>query len=149
MATKPTTAKKNPEAAVGLPAVVIGDDSNRAARILEALASSGLRVLRWTPEEIRVESLGSKGNPADLEASETDVWWVEPAHAPLALAALEAMGPPGPRDRPVDPSLDGLEWAHIQRVLKECRGNISATARRLGIHRRSLQRKLAKAPPGR
>ena len=149
MATKPTTAKKNPEAAVGLPAVVIGDDSNRAARILEALASSGLRVLRWTPEELRVESLGSKGNPADLAAPEADVYWVECHHAPVALAVLEAMRLPSTTDCTVESSLAGLEWAHIHRVLRECRGNISETARRLGIHRRSLQRKLAKAPPGR
>jgi two-component system response regulator RegA len=44
------------------------------------------------------------------------------------------------------PSLARVEWEHIQRVLVECRGNISRTARALGIHRRSLQRKLAKRP---
>lgn len=44
------------------------------------------------------------------------------------------------------PSLDRVEWEHIQRVLVECGGNISAAARLLGIHRRSLQRKLAKRP---
>ena len=39
-----------------------------------------------------------------------------------------------------------LEWEHIQRVLTECDGNISETARRLGMHRRTLQRKLSKHP---
>lgn len=39
-----------------------------------------------------------------------------------------------------------LEWEHIQRVLSECGGNISAAARRLGLHRRTLQRKLGKHP---
>lgn len=39
-----------------------------------------------------------------------------------------------------------LEWEHIQKVLMECGGNISETARRLGMHRRTLQRKLAKRP---
>ncbi len=39
-----------------------------------------------------------------------------------------------------------LEWEHIQKVLMECDGNISATARKLGMHRRTLQRKLAKRP---
>ncbi|MHC1479248.1 response regulator transcription factor [Frateuria aurantia] len=39
-----------------------------------------------------------------------------------------------------------LEWEHIQRVLTECDGNISETARRLGMYRRTLQRKLAKHP---
>ncbi len=46
-------------------------------------------------------------------------------------------------------SLHRLEWSYIQRVLSDCGGNISAAARKLGIHRRSLQRKLAKAPPQR
>ena len=44
-------------------------------------------------------------------------------------------------------SLARAEWEHINRILAECGGNISETARRLGIHRRSLQRKLGKYPP--
>jgi two-component system, response regulator RegA len=40
--------------------------------------------------------------------------------------------------------LDELEWQHLQRVLTDCNGNISEAARRLGMHRRSLQRKLAR-----
>ena len=43
-------------------------------------------------------------------------------------------------------SVDRLEWEHIQRVLNENDGNISATARALKMHRRTLQRKLAKRP---
>jgi two-component system response regulator RegA len=43
-------------------------------------------------------------------------------------------------------SVDRLEWEHIQRVLNEHDGNISATARSLGMHRRTLQRKLQKRP---
>jgi two-component system response regulator RegA len=39
-----------------------------------------------------------------------------------------------------------LEWEHIQKVMMECDGNISASARKLGMHRRTLQRKLAKRP---
>ncbi|MBX3270096.1 MAG: response regulator [Sandaracinaceae bacterium] len=44
------------------------------------------------------------------------------------------------------PSLARTEWEHINRVLAECNGNVSQAARLLGIHRRSLQRKLAKYP---
>lgn len=44
-------------------------------------------------------------------------------------------------------SVDRLEWEHIQRVLTEHDGNISATARALNMHRRTLQRKLAKNAP--
>jgi two-component system response regulator RegA len=43
-------------------------------------------------------------------------------------------------------SVDRLEWEHIQRILQEQDGNISATARALNMHRRTLQRKLAKYP---
>lgn len=43
-------------------------------------------------------------------------------------------------------SVDRLEWEHIQKVLQENDGNISATARSLGMHRRTLQRKLQKRP---
>jgi len=45
------------------------------------------------------------------------------------------------------PSLARVEWEHIQRVLSDCSGNISQAAKLLGIHRRSLQRKLSKFPP--
>ncbi|MGS2723842.1 response regulator transcription factor [Porticoccus sp. GXU_MW_L64] len=44
------------------------------------------------------------------------------------------------------PSMDRLEWEHIQRVLAENHNNISASARQLGMHRRTLQRKLHKRP---
>jgi two-component system response regulator RegA len=45
------------------------------------------------------------------------------------------------------PSLHRVEWEHIQRVLADCGGNISEAARQLGMHRRTLQRKLATRPP--
>ena len=47
-------------------------------------------------------------------------------------------------DRP--PSIGRVEWEHIQKVLLEHKGNISATARALSMHRRTLQRKLGKRP---
>ncbi|MGF1613884.1 MAG: response regulator transcription factor [Gammaproteobacteria bacterium] len=43
-------------------------------------------------------------------------------------------------------SVRRLEWEHLQKVLVECNGNISAAARRLRMHRRTLQRKLQKRP---
>lgn len=49
-----------------------------------------------------------------------------------------------PELRPQPPSVEELEWEHIQRVLAEHDGNISATARALNMHRRTLQRKLGK-----
>ena len=45
------------------------------------------------------------------------------------------------------PTLARVEWEHMQRVITDCDGNISQASRLLGIHRRSLQRKLSKYPP--
>lgn len=50
----------------------------------------------------------------------------------------------GPDLRTEPPSVEEMEWEHIQRVLNEHEGNISATARALNMHRRTLQRKLQK-----
>lgn len=47
-------------------------------------------------------------------------------------------------DSPLSPKR--LEWEHIQQVLNANQGNVSATARQLGMHRRTLQRKLLKKP---
>jgi len=49
-----------------------------------------------------------------------------------------------PDETPLHPKR--LEWEHIQQVLNANKGNVSATARQLGMHRRTLQRKLAKKP---
>ncbi len=55
------------------------------------------------------------------------------ANAPAAISSLPM-------------SVERMEWEHIQRVLREHKGNISATARALNMHRRTLQRKLLKRP---
>ena len=46
------------------------------------------------------------------------------------------------------PPFEQVEWEHIQKALHDCNGNISATARLLRMHRRTLQRKLASPPDG-
>ena len=70
----------------------------------------------------------------------------KPADVDQILEALE--GSAADTDTSVEvPSLARVEWEHIQRVLADCGGNVSAAARRLGLHRRSLQRKLQKYPP--
>jgi len=72
----------------------------------------------------------------------------KPADAEEILAAFQqdARGEAAPAS-PAEPmSLDRVEWEHINRVLVECEGNVSEAARRLGLHRRTLQRKLMKYP---
>lgn len=54
---------------------------------------------------------------------------------------------PAPPGTEALPSLDRVEWEYVQRALAECEGNVSEAARRLGLHRRTLQRKLQKLPP--
>jgi len=63
----------------------------------------------------------------------------------ISAFAGTAIDPP-PDIRATPPSINRLEWEHIQRVLRDNSGNISATARMLGMHRRTLQRKLGKRP---
>ena len=66
----------------------------------------------------------------------------------FARAEAPPLAPPAPDSGEYRaPSLARAEWEHINRVLSDCAGNISEAARRLGIHRRSLQRKLQKYPP--
>jgi two-component system response regulator RegA len=71
----------------------------------------------------------------------------KPADADEILAAFERRrGDAGVAVQARPLSVARLEWEHIQKVLAECQGNITETARRLGMHRRTLQRKLGKRP---
>jgi two-component system response regulator RegA len=71
----------------------------------------------------------------------------KPADADEILAALhkdEGDSSVPVSDNPL--TVKRLEWEHLQKVLNECDGNISAAARKLRMHRRTLQRKLSKRP---
>ncbi len=70
----------------------------------------------------------------------------KPSTVDEILAAFDRVGGNVDIDTDNTPSIDRVEWEHIQRVLHEHDGNISAAARALKMHRRSLQRKLAKKP---
>ncbi len=70
----------------------------------------------------------------------------KPANAEEILAAFDPQIPEQVSIEETPVSVGRLEWEHIQRVLDENEGNISATARALGMHRRTLQRKLQKRP---
>ena len=70
----------------------------------------------------------------------------KPADADDIYAALMGQGSkPVPPENPM--SADRVRWEHIQRVYEGCERNVSETARRLGMHRRTLQRILAKRAP--
>ena len=71
----------------------------------------------------------------------------KPAEPEQIIAALKGDAADAQVPLPEKPmSVRRLEWEHIQKVLQEHNGNISAAARALGMHRRTLQRKLQKHP---
>ena len=76
------------------------------------------------------------------------IYVCKPADADEILAAFETQQP-SPHETPINEnphSVKRLQWEHVQKVLRENKNNISATARRLGMHRRTLQRYLQKKP---
>ncbi len=114
---------------------------------------NGLQVVETIQAErpdARVVMLTGYGNIATavaaVKAGAVD-YLSKPADADdVARALLAAAGSaPPPPDNPM--SADRVRWEHIQRVYELCGHNISETARRLNMHRRTLQRILAKRAP--
>jgi two-component system, response regulator RegA len=112
-----------------------------------------LRDLKQLDSTIRVLVLtgfGSIATAIDAVRLGATNYLPKPADADDILAAFQRgdtdVSTPPETDHEV-PSLARAEWEHIHRVLADCGGNISEAARRLGIHRRSLQRKLRKRAP--
>jgi two-component system response regulator RegA len=83
---------------------------------------------------VKAGALDYLSKPADADAVE----------AALRADPLRASLPPPP-ENPMP--ADRVRWAHIQRVFEQCGRNVSETARRLKMHRRTLQRILAKHAP--
>ena len=112
-------------------------------RDLSAL-DAGIRIVVLT-------GYGSIATAVDAVRLGALQYLTKPTDADELIAAFERAGQPPLTTTAVEvqiPSLAQAEWEHIQRVLSESGGNISEAARRLGLHRRSLQRKLSKYPPG-
>lgn len=113
---------------------------------------NGLQVVETIQAErpdARVVMLTGYGNIATavaaVKAGAVD-YLSKPADADdVARALLAAGGSPPPPENPM--SADRVRWEHIQRVYELCGHNISETARRLNMHRRTLQRILAKRAP--
>jgi two-component system, response regulator RegA len=121
-------------------------------RIGDASGLDVLRALLQKDAATRVVMLTGYGSIATaVEAMRLGAvhYLTKPADAEQILRALyrgaEREAPP--LAEPL--SLARAEWEHINHVLVSVSGNISEAARRLGLHRRSLQRKLAKYPPAR
>lgn len=96
---------------------------------------TGYGSIATATEAIRLGAADYLTKPADADQIEAALFFPnkgEGVHEPLET-----------------PSLQRVEWEHLQRVLRDCDNNISRAARVLGIDRRSLQRKLQKYPPPR
>lgn len=119
---------------------------------------SGLELVRLLKERfpncviVVLTGYGSIATAVDAVKLGATHYLPKPADADDILAAFErAELPPNtaPDFEHEVPSLARAEWEHINRVLADCDGNISKAARLLGLHRRSLQRKLSKFPTSR
>ena len=119
--------------------------------------ASGLELLRDltsidpTTKVVILTGYGSIATAVEAMRLGARDYLTKPCHADRILAAFEAEPERAREDElPYEvPSLARLEWEHIERVLRECSGNISRAARVLGMHRRTLQHKLAKFPVAR
>ena len=109
-----------------------------------------LKALDGTLRVLVLSGFGSIATAVDAVRMGATNFLPKPADADDILAAFER-GESGAMQAASSehevPSLARAEWEHIHRVLADCGGNISEAARRLGIHRRSLQRKLRKRAP--
>ena len=114
---------------------------------------SGLKVveaIQAARTDAKIIMLTGYGNIATavqaVKAGAVD-YLSKPADADDVVRALLATGdaPAPPPENPM--SADRVRWEHIQRVYELCNHNVSETARRLSMHRRTLQRILAKRAP--
>jgi two-component system response regulator RegA len=119
-------------------------------RLEDGVGLSVVEEMRVRRPEARVVMLTGYGNIATavaaVKAGAVD-YLSKPADADDVIKALLARGDDAaaPPENPM--SADRVRWEHIQRVYELCGHNVSETARRLNMHRRTLQRILAKRAP--
>ena len=134
--------------------ILTGSDFNYAIVDLRLGDGSGLDVIKVIKEknpECRTVMLTSYGNIATAVSSVklgADDYLTKPANIDdieKSLMSSTASSLPPPPENPM--SADRIRWEHIQRVFTQCNRNVSETARRLKMHRRTLQRILNKHAP--
>jgi two-component system, response regulator RegA len=119
-------------------------------RLAEGSGLDLVRTLRTLRPDVRIVIVTGYGNIATavaaIKAGAVD-YLAKPVDADDVANALLRSGDglPPPPDNPM--SADRVRWEHIQRVFEQCNRNVSETARRLNMHRRTLQRILNKRAP--
>ena len=109
--------------------------------LVQELSSRGVKVVMLT-------GYGSVATALEAVRLGTSNYLSKPA----SIAAIEQalfgspLTPAGENLNDSVPTLDQVEWEHIQRVLRDCQGNVTHAAKRLGLHRQALQRKLRTGP---
>jgi len=130
------------------------DSPEYAVLDLRMPGDSGLELLRRlmtidpTTRVLMLTGYGSIATALEAVRMGAAHYLTKPADVDEILAAFEPEHrPPAASVDQGTPSLARVEWEHLQRVLHDCEGNLSEAARRLGMHRRSLQRKAARTRP--
>lgn len=146
VATADSVAAGKAHAAGSPPAFAVVD-----LRLGDGSGLDVVQALRTARPDVRVVVLTGYGNIATavaaVKAGAVD-YLPKPADADAIEAALLARGAQAMAPPPENPmSADRVRWEHIQRVFEQCDRNVSETARRLRMHRRTLQRILAKYAP--
>jgi len=135
-------------------ALAEADSPELAVLDLRMPGESGLELLRRlraldpTTRVLMLTGYGSIATAMEAVRQGAVHYLTKPADVDDILAAFDPEGPAVDAGPDVEtPSLARVEWEHIQRVLNDCEGNLSEAARRLGMHRRSLQRKAGRRRP--
>lgn len=102
---------------------------------LKIVVLTGYGSIATATDAIRLGAISYLAKPADID------------EILKAFSSEVSMELDEPTEEILAPSLARVEWEHIQRVLTDCDDNISIAAKKLGIHRRTLQRKLYKYAP--
>ncbi len=124
--------------------------ADKAVIDLRIPGGSGLQVLESLKqkqnlcEALVLTGYGTIGTAVEAMKLGAKNYLSKPTHTD---AILEAFDIDSARSQEKDvPTLSQVEWEHMQRVVQDCDGNITQAAKLLGLHRRSLQRKLQKKP---
>lgn len=122
---------------------------------LKMPGSSGLEVLKSAKaiipdcEVVILTGYGSIATAIQAVKDGAQHYLTKPTDPDAILDSFSKVSEvPTPKGAINSPSLEEVEWQHIQRVMVDCDGNVSKASKALGIHRRSLQRKLKRPPEG-
>lgn len=119
----------------GKSGLLLVKDALSIAPELKIVVLTGYGSIATATDAIRLGAVSYLAKPADVD------------EILKAFSGDVSMDLEGSTEEILPPSLARVEWEHIQRVLTDCDDNISKAAKKLGIHRRTLQRKLYKYAP--